>query len=152
MSYHQSSATLEEALTAKVWTRQQEIWLAENQDAIAAYNEHVAKNGVFSDGRCTELLTAQLTVYRNRNPTSPSRYAPTLSRLTASPPPIRIAAFRAAGGQHRAARTADAVPGDRLDPLADVLQGLAVELQFFRLPLLHGAISLPGFLPWFQGS
>jgi antitoxin CcdA len=43
------SATLEEALAAQVRARQQEIWLAENQEAIAAYNEHVAKNGVFSD-------------------------------------------------------------------------------------------------------
>lgn len=25
-------------------------WLAENQDAIEAYNEHVERNGVFSDG------------------------------------------------------------------------------------------------------
>jgi antitoxin CcdA len=44
------SATLEEALVAQVRTRQQEIWLAENREAIAAYNEYVAKNGVFSDG------------------------------------------------------------------------------------------------------
>lgn len=30
-----------------------ESWLIENQDAIAAYNQHIADSGVFSDGlRC----------------------------------------------------------------------------------------------------
>jgi antitoxin CcdA len=45
------SATLEEALAAEVRSKQREIWLAENQEAIAAYNEQVAQNGVWSDGR-----------------------------------------------------------------------------------------------------
>lgn len=44
------SATLEDALTAQVRIRQQEIWLAENREAIEAYNEDVARNGVFSEG------------------------------------------------------------------------------------------------------
>ena len=35
----------------EVRSKQREIWLAENQEAIAAYNEHVAQNGVWSDGR-----------------------------------------------------------------------------------------------------
>jgi antitoxin CcdA len=30
--------------------RQRERWLAENRDAIAAYNDHVEKHGAFSDG------------------------------------------------------------------------------------------------------
>ncbi|WP_074972776.1 type II toxin-antitoxin system CcdA family antitoxin [Metapseudomonas otitidis] len=30
--------------------RQREAWLAENGEAIAAYNQHVENNGVFSDG------------------------------------------------------------------------------------------------------
>jgi antitoxin CcdA len=45
------SSILEEALAAEVRSRQRELWLAENQEAIAAYNEHVAQNGVWSDGR-----------------------------------------------------------------------------------------------------
>ena len=45
------SATLEEALAAEVRHKQRELWLAENQEAIAAYNEHVARHGVWSDGR-----------------------------------------------------------------------------------------------------
>jgi antitoxin CcdA len=44
------SATLEEALAAQVRNRQRETWLAENREAIAAYNEHVARNGVWSEG------------------------------------------------------------------------------------------------------
>ena len=28
----------------------EQAWLEENRQAIAAYNEHVAANGVFSDG------------------------------------------------------------------------------------------------------
>jgi antitoxin CcdA len=34
----------------EVAMRQREIWLAENQEAIQAYNEHVAQHGVFSAG------------------------------------------------------------------------------------------------------
>jgi antitoxin CcdA len=45
------SATLEEALAAEVRSRQRDLWLAENQEAIAAYNEHVSSTGVWSDGR-----------------------------------------------------------------------------------------------------
>ena len=44
------SATLEQALAAALRERQQAAWLAENRSAIEAYNEHVEKHGVFSDG------------------------------------------------------------------------------------------------------
>jgi antitoxin CcdA len=44
------SATLEQALVEVVKQRQRERWLAENRDAIAAYNDHVEKHGAFSDG------------------------------------------------------------------------------------------------------
>jgi antitoxin CcdA len=44
------SATLEAALGDAVRRRQREEWLAENRDAIAAYNEDVEERGVFSDG------------------------------------------------------------------------------------------------------
>lgn len=44
------SATLEQALVAQIKEREQAAWLAENQAAIAAYNEHAERNGVFSDG------------------------------------------------------------------------------------------------------
>jgi antitoxin CcdA len=44
------SATLEEALAAEVGSRKRELWLEENREAIAAYNEHVAQHGVFSTG------------------------------------------------------------------------------------------------------
>lgn len=45
------SAVLEEALVAEVRKKQRELWLEENREAIAAYNEHVAQNGLWSDGR-----------------------------------------------------------------------------------------------------
>ncbi len=45
------SATLEEALGEKLKAAQQLKWREENRAAIAAYNEHVTKHGVFSDGR-----------------------------------------------------------------------------------------------------
>lgn len=45
------SATLEQALVAQVRTVRQQQWLADNADSIAAYNEHIEKNGVFSDGQ-----------------------------------------------------------------------------------------------------
>jgi antitoxin CcdA len=45
------SATLESALREKIRERRSEQWIAENADAIAAYNDDVEKNGVFSDGR-----------------------------------------------------------------------------------------------------
>lgn len=44
------SATLERALEAEVRTRKRELWLLENREAIAAYNDHVRENGVWSDG------------------------------------------------------------------------------------------------------
>ncbi|MFT4197032.1 MAG: type II toxin-antitoxin system CcdA family antitoxin [Pseudoxanthomonas sp.] len=44
------SATLERALENEVRTRKREKWLQENREAIAAYNEHVRKHGVWSDG------------------------------------------------------------------------------------------------------
>ncbi len=40
--------TPEQALAETV--RQRELWLAENQEAIAAYANFVEENGVFSDG------------------------------------------------------------------------------------------------------
>jgi antitoxin CcdA len=44
------SAVLEQALAEVLRQRQRTLWLAENQAAIAAYNDHVEKHGVFSDG------------------------------------------------------------------------------------------------------
>ncbi|MDR2188448.1 MAG: type II toxin-antitoxin system CcdA family antitoxin [Azonexus sp.] len=44
------SATLEQALARQLKQRRQAEWLAENREAIAAYNEDVDNNGVFSDG------------------------------------------------------------------------------------------------------
>lgn len=44
------SATLEQALAEALRQKQREQWLAENRGAIAAYNLHVEKLGVFSDG------------------------------------------------------------------------------------------------------
>lgn len=43
------SSVLEAALEAKVKQRIHERWLAENREAIGQYNEHVEKNGVYSD-------------------------------------------------------------------------------------------------------
>lgn len=44
------SATLEQALAAALREHQRARWVAENQQAIARYNELVAQQGVFSDG------------------------------------------------------------------------------------------------------
>ncbi len=44
------SATLEQALAVALREKQRDRWLAENKAAIAAYNDHVEKHGVFSDG------------------------------------------------------------------------------------------------------
>jgi antitoxin CcdA len=44
------SATMEAALTEAVKRKQRELWLARNRDAIAAYNERVEADGVFSEG------------------------------------------------------------------------------------------------------
>jgi len=43
------SATLEQSLAALVKTKQQQVWLAENQSAIDAYNQQVELDGTFSD-------------------------------------------------------------------------------------------------------
>src|SRR5690606_28822685 len=43
------SATLEQALAEILKKKQREQWLAENGEAINAYNEHVEAHGVFSD-------------------------------------------------------------------------------------------------------
>jgi len=44
------SQTLEEAITQKLKLLRRERWLEENKNAIEDYNEHIEKNGVFSDG------------------------------------------------------------------------------------------------------
>ncbi len=43
------SATLERALTEELTAAKRKTWLAENREAIEAYNEHVEKHGTFSD-------------------------------------------------------------------------------------------------------
>lgn len=43
------SATLEQALAEALKKKQREQWLAENRNAINAYNEHAEAHGVFSD-------------------------------------------------------------------------------------------------------
>lgn len=43
------SATLEQALIDALKKKLRDQWLAENQAAIEAYNEHVEEHGVFSD-------------------------------------------------------------------------------------------------------
>lgn len=44
------SATLEKALTEELKHERARKWRDENREAIASYNEHVLKHGVFSDG------------------------------------------------------------------------------------------------------
>jgi antitoxin CcdA len=44
------SATLEQALIEKLRQAEQQQWRNENRESIAAYNQHVEKHGVFSDG------------------------------------------------------------------------------------------------------
>lgn len=44
------SATLEQALIEALRKKLRDQWVAGNQAAIEAYNEHVDKQGVFSDG------------------------------------------------------------------------------------------------------
>ncbi len=44
------SATLEAAIARELRERRRAAWLAENGDAIRAYNDDVEKRGVFSDG------------------------------------------------------------------------------------------------------
>lgn len=43
------SATLEKALDAEVRARRREKWLEDNREAIAAYNERVARDGLSGD-------------------------------------------------------------------------------------------------------
>ena len=43
------SATLEQTLATLVKTKQQQAWLAENQQAIDAYNQQVDADGLFGD-------------------------------------------------------------------------------------------------------
>ena len=43
------SATLEKALEAEVRARKREKWLAENREAIAAYNARIERDGMLSD-------------------------------------------------------------------------------------------------------
>ena len=43
------SATLEQALAETLQQRQRGQWLADNQAAIAAYNERVERDSIFSD-------------------------------------------------------------------------------------------------------
>ncbi|MDH4872076.1 type II toxin-antitoxin system CcdA family antitoxin [Pseudomonas sp. BN515] len=43
------SAALEHALAEELRLKQRESWLAENRAAIAAYNQYVEDEGVFSD-------------------------------------------------------------------------------------------------------
>ncbi len=42
------SQTFEDAVLAKLRTIMEEQWLAENEDAIAAYNARIEKDGVFA--------------------------------------------------------------------------------------------------------
>ena len=43
------SATLERALTEELAAIKRRQWRRDNREAINAYNEHVAKHGMFSD-------------------------------------------------------------------------------------------------------
>lgn len=43
------SSVVEAALETEIRSREQRAWLAENRDAIRAYNEHVEREGVFGD-------------------------------------------------------------------------------------------------------
>jgi antitoxin CcdA len=44
------SQLLERCLEAQILEMQSAQWLAENREALEAYNEHVERDGVFSDG------------------------------------------------------------------------------------------------------
>jgi antitoxin CcdA len=44
------SEVLEEALAEKVAAAKRELWVRENSDAIADYNDFVEEHGVMSDG------------------------------------------------------------------------------------------------------
>ncbi len=43
------SAAFEQMLIEQLKVKQRQAWISENQSAIAAYNQNVEKNGVFSD-------------------------------------------------------------------------------------------------------
>lgn len=43
------SSVVESALESEIRTREQAAWLAENRDAIRAYNDRVQREGVFGD-------------------------------------------------------------------------------------------------------
>ena len=45
------SQVFEASLNEAVRLRQREEWLRENRAALQAYNEHIEKDGVFSDGQ-----------------------------------------------------------------------------------------------------
>jgi antitoxin CcdA len=47
------SATLEAAITRELRERRRAAWLADNGDAIRAYNDDVDQHGVYSDGART---------------------------------------------------------------------------------------------------
>lgn len=44
------SQVFEAGLERAVRTRKAQAWLDANREALEAYNEHIAKHGVFSDG------------------------------------------------------------------------------------------------------
>ncbi|NWF37116.1 type II toxin-antitoxin system CcdA family antitoxin [Mariprofundus sp. KV] len=44
------SQTLEASLVEVLRQKQRESWLAENKDAVKAYNSRIEKQGLFSDG------------------------------------------------------------------------------------------------------
>lgn len=43
------SSVVEAALESEIRTREQQVWLSENRDAIRAYNDRVRRDGVFGD-------------------------------------------------------------------------------------------------------
>lgn len=43
------SSVVEAALETEIRSREQRAWLAENRDAIRAYNDRVEREGVFGD-------------------------------------------------------------------------------------------------------
>ena len=44
------SQTLETALAAELKKRQEAEWLEQNKEAIEAYNRHIERDGLWSDG------------------------------------------------------------------------------------------------------
>ena len=44
------SQTLETSLVEVLREKKQQAWLADNKDAVTAYNRRIEKQGVFSDG------------------------------------------------------------------------------------------------------